>query len=259
VLATIISPHGHVFKVTPKGGGTKGADYERGVFWIAAGLMALTIGGLIVNTTPELRIVSQVSLLPMVALWTVINTVVLFLVCMMSLQAPTRRGEERFEFDEPIWIFGVGGALSTGRVKDLSLSGVGIMADHQRANAAHVGDALRVFIMEVGFLTGTVARQFDNMLGVSFKLSPSVERDLLIRKLFTAGLDTTSVSTSAWSATGAMLRSIWTIRTATPANAPISDSVSPTEKLPAESLVVPPQAHTPRLDELVEQRRAIAA
>jgi cellulose synthase (UDP-forming) len=259
VLATIVSPHGHIFKVTPKGGGAKGADYERGVFWIAAGMMALTIAGLIVNSTPELRIVSQVSLLPMVALWAVINTVVLFLVCMMSLQAATRRGEERFEFDEPIWIFGVGGALSTGRVKDLSLSGVGIVADHERENTARIGDRLRVFIMEVGFLTGTVARQSDNMLGVSLDLSRSVERDLLIRKLFTAGLDTTSVTTSAWSATGAMLRSIWTIRTPTPAPTPVPASVVPPEKLPAESLVVPPQLNIPRLHELVEKRRAIAA
>jgi cellulose synthase (UDP-forming) len=51
-----------------------------------------------------------------------INIVVLFLVCMMSLQAPVRRGEERFNLDEPIWIFAANGALSTGRITNISLS-----------------------------------------------------------------------------------------------------------------------------------------
>jgi hypothetical protein len=46
---------------------------------------------------------------------------VLFLVCMMSLQAPVRRGEERFSLDEPISIFAASGALSTGRIKNISL------------------------------------------------------------------------------------------------------------------------------------------
>jgi hypothetical protein len=44
---------------------------------------------------------------------------------------------------------------------------------------------------------------------VEFDLAGSMEHDLLIRKLFTSGLDNTSVSVSAWCATIAMLRSIW--------------------------------------------------
>ena len=36
-----------------------------------------------------------------------------------------------------------------------------------------------------------------------------VERDLLIRKLFTAGLDATTVNASAFSSTGALLMSVW--------------------------------------------------
>ena len=50
-----------------------------------------------------------------VAFWSVINVIVLFFVCMMSLQAPMRRSEERFELDEPIWIVGPSGMISSGR------------------------------------------------------------------------------------------------------------------------------------------------
>ena len=61
-----------------------------------------------------------------------------------------------------------------------------------------------------------MVRQTEHFLGVQFNLAASVERDLLIRKLFTAGLDTTNVSASVWSATGAMFKSIWQVRAETP-------------------------------------------
>jgi cellulose synthase (UDP-forming) len=56
-LATLIKPHGQVFKVRPKGAAAYGSN-ECGIFWIAAVLMTLTTGGLLINATPEWRIVS---------------------------------------------------------------------------------------------------------------------------------------------------------------------------------------------------------
>ena len=78
---------------------------------------------------------------------------------MMSLQAPLRRAEERFQLEEPIWLFGTAGTLFTGRTKDISLSGVGIIADADRALTARVGERIRLYIAEVGFVAGTVVRQ----------------------------------------------------------------------------------------------------
>ncbi len=261
VLATMAKPFGHIFKVTPKGSGAIRSGYDRGIFWTAIALMGLTVGGIFVNTLPDWRIVTQTSLLPMVALWSSINVVVLFLICMLSLQAPFRRAEERFELDEPLWIIGLAGALSTGRIKDISLSGVGVIAD--RPIGAKLGERLRVFITEVGFVAGTVVRRNGKFLGIYFDLPPSVERDLLIRKLFTAGRDTTTVSASAWSATGAMLRSIWEARAELPAivgEANLNTLASTgAENLPPRSLVVPPQPQSVRLSDLVETRRALAA
>jgi cellulose synthase (UDP-forming) len=262
VLATLVKPFGHPFKVTPKGGTSQTSTYAREIFWTAASLLGLTIFGLIINTIPEWRIVETAHMLPVVAIWSAINIVVLFLVCMMSLEAPMRRGEERFELDEPIWIVGPSGSISAGRIKDISLSGVGLAGGGNQALAALAGERVRVFITEVGFVAGTVARQRGQFLGVQFDLPPSVERDLLIRKMFTGGLDTTKVVTSAWSATGAMLKSVWQMRTEMldAAEKP-SDVVvvSPVEKLPARSLVISPQPQTFRLSDLVENRRRIAA
>ncbi len=259
VLATLVKPFGHVFKVTPKGSGARKSGYDHGIFWTAATVMALTVIGLYVNTVPDWRIVTQTSLLPMVAFWSSVNIVVLFLICMLSLQAPVGRAEERFEIDEPVWIVGAAGTISTGQIKDISLSGVGIAVD--RPANANIGKSLRVFITEVGFVAGTAVRLNEKLLGIHFDLPPSVERDLLIRKLFTAGRDTTNVKVSAWSVTGALVKSIWGARTEMPTKIAEAATATPsgTDNLPQQSLVVLPRPQVGRLSDLVEARRALAA
>jgi cellulose synthase (UDP-forming) len=209
---TIAKPFGHVFKVTPKGAGAKTLHFDGTIFWTSASLMVLTIVGLVINALPEWRIIGQSGLLPIVAFWGAINVVVLFLVCMMSLQAPVRRGEERFSLEEPIWIYAANGTLSTGRTRNLSLSGAALLADQDRTLVSKVGDNVRVFIVEVGFVAATLVRQAGQLVAIQFDLPPCVERDLLIRKLFTAGLDATTVNASAFSSLGAMLMSIWSTR-----------------------------------------------
>ena len=259
VLTTIVKPYGHVFKVTPKGAAAQDSNYERSVFWIAAILMMLTTGGLLVNATPEWRIVSQAGLVPIVAMWSGLNVVILLLVCMMALQAPIRRAEERFDVDEPVGIFATDGALSTGRAKDMSLSGVGIKVDSTRAFTAGVGEQVRVFVPEVGFVEGLAVRKLDDFLGVQFNLRPSIERDLLIRKLFTAAVANASVDISVIAATGMLLKSIWSAPTASAQITPEMIAVPVVEKLPAASLVIPPRAPAIRLEKIVADRRAMAA
>jgi cellulose synthase (UDP-forming) len=200
-------------------------------------------------------------LLPIVACWSVLNIIILFLVCMMSLQAPARRGEERFKLDESVWIFAANGALSTGRIKDISLTGVAITVDENRALATKNGQRARVFITEVGFVAATVVRQTGRFLAVHFDLPPCIERDLLVRKLFTAGLNATTVNASAFSSTGAMLMSIWAAGT-TRLDPEPAVQVFPsglTERLPAESLVIPSQSEPKHLANIAAQRRSIAA
>jgi cellulose synthase (UDP-forming) len=243
VLGTIVKPFGHPFKVTPKGGVSRVSNYARGIFWSAASLIGLTIIGLIVNTIPEWRIVETSHMLPVVAFWSAINVVVLFLVCMMSLHAPRRRGEERFDLDEESRIIGPSATVSSGRIKDLSLSGVRLELDQDGSINALVKDSVSIFIADVGFVSGTVVRRTGNSLAVQFDLPQSVERDLLIRKMFTAGRDATNVDASAWSATGAMIKSIWAMRTEMLERSTLeSDPVTPAplEKLPARSLVIEP-------------------
>ncbi len=258
VLATMARPFGHIFKVTPKGADAKQSDYDRTIFWTAVSLLALTMLGLIVNVLPEWRIIGPSGLLPVMACWAAINIVVLFLVCMMSLQAPVHRGEERFSLDEPISIIATNGALSTGRIKDISLSGVAIVADENRAIASKIGEPARVFVAEVGFVAATMVRQSEQLLAFQFDLPPCVERDLLIRKLFTGGLDATAVSASAFSSTGALLMSIWSVETRRPKIEPAAAPASPSATLPAQSPIIIEPRPALRLAKLAAQRAKAA-
>jgi len=96
ILKTHVRPHGDLFKDTPKGNTSQEAEYESTVFWISLTLILATMTGLVINTIPELRIVEQNALVPLVTGWCLINIIVLFLVCIMCLQMPVRRNEERF-------------------------------------------------------------------------------------------------------------------------------------------------------------------
>jgi cellulose synthase (UDP-forming) len=261
VLATLIKPFGHPFKVTPKGGGQQASTYARGIFWASASMMGLTILGLIVNAMPEWQIVETADVLPIVAAWSAVNVITLFLVCMTSLQAPIRRGEERFELDAPIWVLTRGRPISRAQIKDISLSGVGVEQEPSTAPYG-VGDAVSVYIAEVGFIAGNVVRQSGQGAAVKFDLPTSVERDLLIRKLLTAGKDTKHVTSSALAASRAMLASIWSIRTDMQQDdVSVSNVSSPAtaDKLPAQSLIVLPRPHTQSLSQLSDDRRALAA
>jgi cellulose synthase (UDP-forming) len=261
VLLTLIKPFGHAFKVTPKGRGARRSSYERGIFWSAAFLIFMTVGGLVLNSMPETRVIDTASLLPVMAIWGVINVVTLFLVCMLSLQAPAMRSEERFAIDDAVGLFGASGNVSTGRIHDISLSGVAISVDADAEIVTQAGEYARVFIREVGFVPGRVVRQNGRFLALQFDLPQSIERDLLISKLFTLGLNTTAdVSAASSAATLAILGSILKVRSPyVRAETDDAAPAPPAQKLAAESLVLVPTGQRRRLAEIGAQRRDFAA
>lgn len=258
ILQTLIRPHGLLFKVTPKGADAAGLGYERGIYWISAALMIATLLGMIVNALPEWRLVEQSALVPLVAFWGVVNVTVLFLVCMLCVPIPIRRAEERFEISEPIAIRGRDNLHLIGRLVDISLSGVAIAFDGRSDLPWLKGDAVQVHVADVGVIRCTVTRVHDRVVGLHFDLPPSVERDLLIRKIFTSGHDTTMVTTSAWRATFAMISRIWSVQSNVSLAMPETETSPPEGKLPAATLVLKPSYAGIQLNELAVQRQSIA-
>jgi cellulose synthase (UDP-forming) len=256
LLLTLVKPFGHTFKVTPKGRSAVNSGYDAAMFWTSATLMALTIGGVLINLVPEWRIMEQDALVAVVAGWGGYNMLILFLVGMLSLQGEVRRTEERFEISEAVWILDNGSSARTGRLIDISLSGaaVAISAGLKDANGAPI----RLFVPEVGVLSGHVVRRMPGQIGVAFDAVAGVERDLLIRKLFTTKRTEVHVPMSAWTVTAELIRSIW----AAPSAARQEDdqqqgAALPDERLPARSFVVPSRANPGSLNQLVSSRRVM--
>ncbi len=208
VLGTLVKPKGHAFRVTPKGAAARCASYAADIFWPSAALIALTVVGLVLNTIPEWRIIDHPAALPMVAFWSVVNIVVLFFVCMTSLQARMGRTEERFEIDEPILINTKGGEQLSGQIKDISLAGAGILADS--GVTFGLGAPLRVHFAQVGWIDATLMQRRGQSIGVRFNLPSSLERDLLIRKLFT-GILTRANDAVARAVNRAMFKNLWSM------------------------------------------------
>jgi cellulose synthase (UDP-forming) len=263
ILVTLIKPFGHVFKVTPKGRSTRQPTYERGIFWLSALLIALSISGLIINSVPDLRVVEGDAVLTMAGTWTALNIMVLFLVCMMALQAVSFRTEERFELDEAVWVIRPGKGLSAARIKDISLSGVAIEQDpdHPIMAEIEIGATVRLFIVEVGFVEGRVVRRTSRLFALRFLVLPGLERDLLIRKLFTLGRRATTQNPNAMTATRAMLSSIiWARARSRSGNQPEEVIAAvPEIKLPREALLIPPRPQSINLTAQGAERRLRAA
>jgi hypothetical protein len=181
------------------------------------------------------------------------NLIVLFLASLLCLQMPVRRQEERFEVTEPVMLRQPQtGALATLTSIDMSLSGAGLVEPDGGA-PWRVGDALQAYVSQVGWLPARVARTNGGMLGLEFQHEGMIERDLLIRKLFTGGQNTAADNASTWSVTLGLLKRIWTadmrVRAAAPAEDVEAPAPSPLEKLPAQSFVAPPNEKAAELAE----------
>jgi cellulose synthase (UDP-forming) len=261
VLSTFIRPHGHVFKVTPKGAAAKGAGYERDVFWASAVMLALTVGGIIINSFPDTRIVPPESDMTVAFTWAGVNVIVLFLVCMTCLTMPTTRGEERMPFTEPVWLRRADGRMARAPATDISVTGIGVGLDPANPFLGDLadGERLSVAISEVGQLDAKVARKGETTAGLTF-VSPSwLERDLLLRRTFTRADNPRAVSIGVVQASLAIIGRILTLGPpeAEPEAAPAPEAApEPEEKLEAQSLAVQPWARGEITAHAVQRRFA---
>jgi cellulose synthase/poly-beta-1,6-N-acetylglucosamine synthase-like glycosyltransferase len=256
ILATLVRPHGHAFKVTPKGANA-GGEYERTIFLACLALIGLTLAGLMINVIPEWRVVDDVALVPLVAMWCGVNLVVLFLVSLLCLQMPVRRQEERFDVAEPVILRRPEtGALAMLISIDMSLSGAGLQTPEDGEEPWTPGDRIQAYVSSVGWMPARVARSAAGFVGIEFEHEGLIERDLLVRKLFTGGQNTAADTASTFQVTLGLLKRIWTadmrIRIA-PAAAVAAPTPPPPEKLPAQTLVLAPSERATALADALER------
>lgn len=241
-LQTLLRPKGLLFKVTPKGSNVA-SGWQPDVLAISGLLILLTAAGVVVNARPEWRIVEQAALVPMVGFWCFVNIILLLFVCMMCLQLPARRGEERFPLREPVRLRRPGGELTMIVPQgDLSLSGLGafLPADQQLGQ----GERIVVELPRVGAIEGVVAYTRGRRLGLRFVDVGEAPRDRLIESIYASGFIQPMEAASVAEVTVAMLRRLLVadmrVKPANLAAELTTGTMRPSERLPARSYVIPP-------------------
>lgn len=186
VLITLVKPHGHGFKVTPKGSDAGLSREDRFTILVALGLILATGAGLFLNAGFATRIVETGELLPVVAFWSVFNMVVLLIVMTMAVPRPSFRSEERFPIDEPCRVHTEDG-MSSGDLVNASLGGFLILPDTPEG-LPELGTWVGIEMAGVGIVPAQIKRYatIDGRiaLGMATHLPSGSLRDAMIRKLF---------------------------------------------------------------------------
>ena len=187
VLITLLKPHGHGFKVTPKGSDAGLSREDRFTILVALGLILATGTGLFLNASFAHRIVGAGELLPVVAFWSIFNMLILLIVMTMAVPRPTFRAEERFALDEPCRIVTETGALAGG-VLNMSLSGMLVTPDGNPDSLA-TDSWVGIELGGVGIVPARIRRRTtidgQSAIGVETHLPSGPRRDALIQKLST--------------------------------------------------------------------------
>lgn len=208
ILITLVKPHGHKFKVTPKGSDAAGASADRFTVLLALGLMLATAFGLMINAGINTRIVDSGALIPVVAGWAIYNMLVLSVVATIAVSPPMLRTEERFEMDEPCRLTFADGVWS-GLVANVSLTGAFLQPDPDLpASPPRPGDWCLVEIARVGRIPACIRRVLAGGIGVEFLLPEGPQRIALIRRLYTEGIDNSTHNDNALAITGRLLSSV---------------------------------------------------
>ena len=171
------------FKVTAKGASRDGVVVHWSLMRWFLGLAALTTGGIVYRTFvgPVADAPLQVEAINF--FWSCFNLVTLMLACLMSIELPRYRSEERFRVNEPAHIF-IDGRRHSATLCDISVAGAGLSV----ADGAMLpnGASVRVHMREIGSVTATVMRGRPGTCHVRF--DDDSFRPALVRKIFAGDL-----------------------------------------------------------------------
>lgn len=130
VFMALVFPRGS-FRVTPKGSAARLSEGDRTTALFGLATTAGMVFGLLRNAIPRWRVVDLDGLVPVVIFWAIVVGTLMSLVVIASLQRPMLRQEERFVPVDPVTVSVTvpGDCSMTAFVRDLSLSGVGVLID----------------------------------------------------------------------------------------------------------------------------------
>ena len=175
VAATLLKPHGHEFKVTAKGIYAAGLHVQWGLLFRFLGLGAITILGVAkVFAFGNADLVEDGGALNL--FWAWYNLLVLTICCLVCIEQPRRRFDERFSTRENVFIK-IGDQARVYEVTDISASGMRLAGETSEA----VGMPVTVVMGQIES-PAVIARKGANEFAVS--LVGDQAREAMTRRVY---------------------------------------------------------------------------
>ncbi|MGB3244260.1 MAG: glycosyltransferase [Sulfitobacter sp.] len=218
VITTLIKPHGHAFKVTPKGSAAGRGGIDRVMIFTPVLLILAAALGLYINADIDRRVITDNGQIPILAFWTVVSMILLSIVQAVAVSPNTEQREERFKFDSPCTIATRSNERLLAQIETLSLVGARIGLQNESQVSRNIRWIL-VDIPEIGPFAANVIKHKGPQIEVSFHLPTGEQRDNLMRILFTMGRNNSTQAEGSIAL--ALLSSIFrTNETTTPSRVP---------------------------------------
>ncbi len=222
VISTLIKPHGHVFKVTPKGLSAGAAVVDRIMIFAPAALIVITALGLLLNANINTRIVESNAQIPLLAFWSFVTMIVLSVVQAVAVapRFPRQLDEERFRVEMGCSLDN-GKRVETGQIRSISLTGARVLlADRTKPFAGC--NEIRLRLERVGTIPARITRQGKGHADLEFELEDGPQRDTLIKALFAGAAQNPLSDTDGLRVTLALLaRIFWVAGEKRQARAPL--------------------------------------
>ena len=204
VISTLIRPHGHAFKVTPKGRAADGRAVDRVmVFWPAL-VVAITALGIWVNVDINTRIVEDPRVIPLLVFWSVYSMIVLSIVQAVAISRRAGLRDEKFRVDLPCAVEMRSGPPAGAVVEEMSLSEAHLAIRDAEAVSRNIR-WIRLDLPGIGCIPAYVVRHDGPGIDVVFRLDPGEARERMVRYLFTGGHENAVRNPDALRILGALL------------------------------------------------------
>ena len=162
VATGLVKPQGHKFQVTAKGGDRNQRFVEWPLLRLYGSVLLITLMAIayafILNPRAE-----NVAYGGLALAWSLYNSVVLSIVCLVCIEQPRRRKSERFERDQPVLIH-EGSTSRLVRMADISISGARFIDPAPPA----VGTSLKCNVYGQN-VSAIVVRRTNDGFGVRFE------------------------------------------------------------------------------------------
>jgi cellulose synthase (UDP-forming) len=188
VLTTLFKPHGHAFKVTPKGKAAGTGTVDRLMVYTPILIIFITGLGLYLNTGIDTRIIQNPAQLPMLTFWSIFSMLVLSIVQAVAVTPKGETKEERFRVNLPATLGTRDNETLACRIETLSEHGARLLLQ-KKEDASHNIRWLWIDIPEVGKVGAYITDHKDTQIEVKFMTMRESHREALIEKLFTRNLD----------------------------------------------------------------------